>query len=35
MHLIRPIANKAFGGLRKFITLEKHRPFVDLDFKNE
>jgi len=29
------IANRAFGGLRKFSAIYKHRQIVDLAFKNE
>ena len=33
--LTRYIANRAFGGLRKFSAIYKHRQIVDLAFKNE
>ena len=29
------IANREFGGLRKFSAINKHRQIVDLAFKNE
>ncbi len=29
------IANRAFGDLRKFSAIYKHRQIVDLAFKNE
>jgi hypothetical protein len=31
----RSIANRAFGGLRKFSAIYQHRQIVDLAFKNE
>jgi hypothetical protein len=31
--LTRYIANRAFGGLRKFSAIYKHRQIVDLAFK--
>ena len=35
MHLTLYIANRAFGGLRKFSAIYQHRQIVDLAFKNE
>ena len=34
-HITRYIANRAFGGLRKFSAIYQHRQIVDLAFKNE
>ncbi len=31
--LTRYIANRTFSGLRKFVTIYKHRQIVDLAFK--
>jgi hypothetical protein len=32
-HTTRYIANRAFGGLRKFSAIYEHRQIVDLAFK--
>ena len=34
-HITRYIANRAFGSLREFSTIYKHRQIVDLAFINE